>query len=428
MDKKIKVAMLSDSIFAASGCGIESKYFAEALLKSGKFQIRQLSAAIKHQSYQPIVTEEFSNDLISFPVNGFANPEIIRSFIRTERPDIFYCMADPRLLVHFFEMSDEILPLMPIVYYNIWDELPEPSFNKSYYESCSKLVPISKLTEEINRKVAPTIPCERLGHTCDPSIFKILPEEEVKQFRQETFKNPQKPNLPADMNKFILFYNGRNARRKHTATMIWWFKDFLDQIGHNNATFLLHTDCKDSNGSDLEAILEELGLVNGEVLFSRDRIPPEALAKIYNMVDCTLQCSSNEGFGKSVLESLFCGTPVIGTKTGGIQEQIIGDDGTEYGVCIEPASKTVVGSQDVPFIFEANICKEDFLAALHKIYKMTRTERKALGRLGHEHATKNYNFEKHQAAWVRIMEEVYAQNGSWNTRKNYKPFVLKTIK
>ena len=30
----------------------------------------------------------------------------------------------------------------------------------------------------------------------------------------------------------IFFWNNRNARRKQSGTMVWWFKDFLDIVGH----------------------------------------------------------------------------------------------------------------------------------------------------------------------------------------------------
>ena len=40
------------------------------------------------------------------------------------------------------------------------------------------------------------------------------------------------------------------------------------------------------------------------------------------MVDCTISISEAEGFGIPTLESLSCGTPIIVTMTGGLQEQV----------------------------------------------------------------------------------------------------------
>ena len=47
---------------------------------------------------------------------------------------------------------------------------------------------------------------------------------------------------------------------------------FLDEVGHDKAALIMHTDVKDPNGQDLEAIINELGLTNGEVLFSEAKV------------------------------------------------------------------------------------------------------------------------------------------------------------
>ena len=96
MNKKIKVLTLGDMPLSPSGVGTQTKYVCEALLKSGKFQIRSLGGAIKHQSYNPIKTEEWKDDWILYPVDGYGTPEVIRSIIRQEKPDILWFMTDPR--------------------------------------------------------------------------------------------------------------------------------------------------------------------------------------------------------------------------------------------------------------------------------------------------------------------------------------------
>ena len=92
----------------------------------------------------------------------------------------------------------------------------------------------------------------------------------------------------------------------------------------------------------------------------RDRkYPEEHLAAIYNMADCTINISDAEGFGLATLESLSCGTPIIANMTGGLQEQIT--DGTnEFGIPVYPVSKCIIGSQEVPYIYEDRITQDDF--------------------------------------------------------------------
>jgi glycosyltransferase involved in cell wall biosynthesis len=147
---------------------------------------------------------------------------------------------------------------------------------------------------------------------------------------------------------------------------------------------------------------------------------------MYNMADCTINISDAEGFGLATLESLSCGTPIIVTLTGGLQEQVT--DGEEwFGIGIEPASKAIIGSLDVPYIHEDRISKEDFMAALRKMYNMPKEEREELGRKGAEHVRKNYNFEDFNKGWVELMDNIHEKYGSWGTRKGYKTWEIKEI-
>jgi glycosyltransferase involved in cell wall biosynthesis len=148
------------------------------------------------------------------------------------------------------------------------------------------------------------------------------------------------------------------------------------------------------------------------------------MAKFYNASDATINISDAEGFGLSVLESLSCGTPVIGNKTGGIQDQLT-DGKRDFGVLIEPASKIIVGSQDVPWIYEDRVSNKDVVNAMIKIHNMTREERKKLGLAGHEHVKKNFNFDTFIKRWDQVMTNVHEKHGSWDTRKNYKSWDVK---
>ena len=120
---------------------------------------------------------------------------------------------------------------------------------------------------------------------------------------------------------------------------------------------------------------------------------------------------------------MACETPIIVNMTGGLQEQVT--DGKEwFGIGIEPSSKSVIGSQGVPYIHEDRISKEDFINACKKIYNMTKEERAALGAKGREHVMKNYNFSDFRNDWVKVMDKIYEDHGSWDERKKYKNWRL----
>ena len=412
MSQKIKVLTLGDHPLSPSGVGIQTKHVAEALLKTGRYRVITLGGAMKHHNYDSVKVDPYGDDWIIHPVDGYGTIEQIRSLLRTERPDILWLMTDPRFYGWLWSMDNEIRSLVPMVYYHVWDNYPYPVFNKANYESNDVIASISKVTHDIVSNVAPEVENVYLPHSVDDELFMPLPEENISKFRKDHFPEEE------DQDKVIFFWNNRNARRKQSGTLIFWFKEFLDEVGHENATLIMHTDPKDPHGQDLRRMIKDFDIDNGQVLLSQAKIPPEGLAFMYNMADCTINISDAEGFGLATLESLSCGSPIIVNMTGGLQEQVT--DGKEwFGVGIEPSSKAVIGSQDVPYIYEDRISKEDFINALKEIYNMTKKERKALGLKGRNHIITNYNYKNFEEQWVELMDNVYKNRGSWEDRKNY---------
>ena len=212
--------------------------------------------------------------------------------------------------------------------------------------------------------------------------------------------------------------------------VLFAWKTFLDDLekkeGHRNGVLIMHTDPNDMEGPNLLAVSDMLGL-NDNVWFSNDRLQFEQMNVMHNLSDVTVNVSKNEGFGLSTLESLNCGTPIIVPRTGGLQEQVT--DGIEtFGVMIDPASQYVIGSQEVPYIYEDKISGKDFIEALEKIYRLSSPERKKIGQKGREHALKNYGFSDYQNKWVNLMTKVYEERGSWENRKQYSRWTLKEVK
>ena len=420
MNKKIKILTISDHPLSPSGVGTQTKYIIEALLKSGKFEVVSLGGAIKHPSYQPQKTEQYGDDWKIFPVDGYGNEETIRSVLRTERPDMLWFMTDPRFYGWLWNMAQEVRPLMPMVYYHVWDNWPAPTFNKKFYDSNDHIVAISKVTRDIVQAVSPDVELTYHPHACDSEIFVPKSEEDIAKFKSEFIQDEARENST------IFFWNNRNARRKQSGTVLYWFKEWLDEVGHDQATLIMHTDPKDQHGQDLVYMMDSLGLTEGQVRLSVQKYPPDVLSEMYNAADCTINIADAEGFGLATLESLSCGTPIIATMTGGLQEQVT-DGENWFGVGIEPASKVVIGSQQVPFIYEDRVAKDDFIAALNKIHGMSKEERKEMGLAGRQHVLDNYGFENYTSKWVDIMEAIHEEHGSWDTRKNYKGWEVITL-
>ena len=398
----------------------------EGLLDTGKYSVISLGGAIKHQNTTPIVTEKWGDDWKIFPVGGqnnketvFGTPEIVRSVIRTEKPDVVWFMTDPHWYRWLWQMEDEIRPLVPMVYYHVWDNYPAPQFNKSYYDSTDVIACASKLTENIISEVSPNSNRVYIPHTTDTTVFNKMPSEQVAEFRTSSLG-------PDSDDKVVFFWNNRNARRKQAATVLWWFNDFAKEVGPENVCLIMHTDPEEASGPDLTACLHAVGATNGEIMLSTTKYPAEQLAAIYNMADCTINIADAEGFGLSTLESLACGTPIIVNMTGGLQEQVT--DGENYfGVGIQPATQTIVGSQTVPYIYEDRVSKQDFNAALHRIYNMKKEERTALGENGRQHVLNNFSLKSYVSEWDKLLTSVHNEMGSWESRVGHKNWEIREL-
>jgi glycosyltransferase involved in cell wall biosynthesis len=277
---------------------------------------------------------------------------------------------------------------------------------------------ISKVTHDIVSKVSPEVTNYYLPHAVNSEVFRKLEKEQIDEFKDTQFSNHD--------NRFIFFWNNRNARRKQSGTLIHWFSKFAEEVGPEKVCLIMHTDPQDPNGQDLNAILTDFGIDDGRIMISHKNLPIEALSLMYNMADCTINISDAEGFGLSTLESLSCGTPIIVNMTGGLQEQVT-DGESWFGIGIEPTAKAMIGSLNVPYIYEDRIAEGDFISALHKMYNMSEKDREKMITLGMEHVNKNYNYDILTNRWIEIIEKTCEDLGSWETRTGYKAWSLEEI-
>jgi glycosyltransferase involved in cell wall biosynthesis len=185
----------------------------------------------------------------------------------------------------------------------------------------------------------------------------------------------------------------------------------------------MHTDARDPHGQDLPHLIEHLGVNTGQILLSTQKVPAEELAIFYNIADYTINIADAEGFGLATLESLSCGTPIIVNMTGGLQEQVTnGKDWFGWG--IQPSSRSVIGSLQVPYIYEDRMNEREFIDTLKKSLNASKKAYKKMSIQGMAHVRENYSFEGFQKSWIETIDEVVEKHGSWDTRKNYKTWQL----
>ncbi len=396
-EKKIKILTISDHPLVASGVGTQTRYIIEGLLKTGRYTVRSLGAAIRHEDYRPIRIAEYGEDWMIHPIDGYGDPEIVREVLDEEKPDVLWFMTDPRFYVWLYAMSDEVRDRgVPLLYYHVWDNHPVPKFNKVFYDSCDYVGCISKLTHDILIKLGCGNKSGYIPHAVDADIFKPLPLEQIRQERVSTFGAPYK-------DKFIVFYNSRNARRKMTSDVLKAFKSFSNIVGNDKTFLFMHTDPHDPEGANLLEVASMLDLQPGQIMFSKARVDSPQVAKFYNMADVTMNISNNEGFGLSCLESLSCGTPVIVNETGGLQDQVKDEKGFQFGVSVKPVCRSLQGSQQIPYIYDDRCADIDYVEALLKMYNMTFEERKALGQKGRDYTLRAFNMNDMIGNWDKAI-------------------------
>ena len=414
-DRK-KILLLCDDIRVHSGIATMAR---EIVVKSAHhFNWFQIGAALTHPDQGKIfdLSEDINKtvdiddaDVKILPNSGYGDPTLIRNIIKNEKPDAIFIFTDPRYWVWLFEMERELRNTMPIVYLNIWDDLPAPMYNRDFYRSVDALMAISKQTKFINEfvlgKEAIGKVIEYVPHGIDSNTFKPVPQNEfIDEFRSNTLNGK-------DID-FILFFNSRNIHRKRPHDLILAYRIFCDKIGveaSKKSALIMHTQVSDKHGTDLKAVKE--ALVDKDtmnVFFSQNKLTAHQLNGLYNIADATVLPSSNEGWGLSLTESMMAGTMIIANVTGGMQDQMRFEDedgnwidfdanvpsnhrGTykkhgEWAQPVFPSNISVAGSPLTPYIFDDRLTPEDLAEAMYEVWKLPKEERVKRGLAGRDWA------------------------------------------
>ena len=441
---KKKILLLSDDLRMTSGVGTMSKELVMGTVH--KYDWVQLGSGINHPEAGKVVdinadirekTRVLDANLKIIPSNGYGNLFTLRSLIESEKPDAILHFTDPHYWQWLYDAEHEIRQQVPILYYHVWDNLPDPIYNRNSYESCDWIGCISKQTYGLVYRVGkmdnePSFkPLEdwQIGyvpHGINPEIFKPTDDiaDDLKKYIYEDKEYD-----------FILFFNNRNIKRKQPGDVILSYKLFCDSLTKEEASkclLLMHTSPVDENGTDLTAVVNSI-CPEYNVKFLNLKLEQNKLNEIYNMVDCTINIANNEGFGLGTAESIMAGTPIIVNVTGGLQDQCgfnyTADDYITFGslhnkkvhgstihgewvVPVWPEVNNLNGSVPTPFIYEDRVNNDIVADAIGTVYGWGKDGRKERGLKGREWALENLS--------SKVMCDSLIE-GIENTFKNYKP-------
>ncbi len=450
---KRTIMLLSDDLRMSSGVGTMSREIVLGTLQH--YNWVQIGGAIKHPEAGKIVdmTESVREEtgvedaeLTIYPTSGYGNQEIVRDLIVRHQVDALLIYTDPRFWGWLFQMEHEVRQHIPIFYYNIWDDLPYPMYNRNFYDSVDLLMNISRQTVNIVKNVRTEYEdwqVTYVPHGCNTESFypiTSLHEEwgELKSFRA---------GLADKDIEFIVLYNSRNIRRKMPGDVVLAFKTFCDMLPKEKADkccLLMHTQPRDENGTDLPELVKAVA-PDVKVYFSDSKLDNKHMNFLYNMADVTINIASNEGWGLSTTESLLTETPIIVNVTGGLQDQCgfkkedgsyitVDDYTTEWGSnhdgkykeCGEwakpvfPSSISLVGSIPTPYIFDDRCRWDDAADKIKEWYDMGDEERKRCGELGREYAFSEKAGMTAEMMCQNFIDKMDTAFDKWTPRNRYE--------
>ena len=455
--KKKKILLLSDDLRMHSGVATVSKDIVIGTMH--KYDWVQIGGAIKHNEQGKVIdmSEAVSNDyniedsyLKIYPVSGYGDQHILRQVLQDEQPDAILHYTDPRFWIWLYSIEHEIRQNIPIFYYNIWDDLPDPKWNKKYYQSSDLLMAISKQTYGINKRLLPDYEDWQITyvpHGISDLRFNKIDKGDTK------FKEFESKYGLTDY-KFKILYSNRNIRRKSPGDTVLAYKHFMDGLTpeqRKECCFIWHSAPVDENGTDIMAVCNDLLPSDYKVIFTYPVAGPfgdEYMNFLFNSSDVYINLASNEGFGLGSCEALTVGTPIVVNVTGGLQDQcgFKKEDGSyltaedyvelgsnhrgeykEHGEWVKPvfpSTLSLQGSPATPYIFDDRVTYEDAGEALRYWYDKGPEERERCGEAGRQFVKdKKIGMDAKQMAnlFITSMDTAFKK---WKPRKRYTMEVI----
>ena len=450
--KKKKILLLSDDLRMYSGIGTMSKEF--VMQTVSKYDWVQLGAAVKHPEEGKVfdISEAIAKEtgvadasVKVYPISGYGNANLLQQVMNIERPDAILHFTDPRFWGWLYQIEHQVRQHVPIMYYNIWDDLPYPHWNEPFYESCDLIMNISRQTQNIVQNVLQKHPksdwaVQWVPHGINEKTYRPLDPLDKDWDEYEKFRNDFKTQHAVD---FVVYWTNRNIRRKQPGDVILAFNEFCRSLPKEKAdrcALLMHTQISDNNGTDLMAVKNAV-CPDYKVIFTKGHVDNKQMNFMYNLADVTVNIASNEGFGLSGAESLMSGTPIINNVTGGLQDHCRFED--EKGKWIEfttkfpsnhngtykqhaqwakpvfPTNRSLQGSPATPYIFDDRCDYKDVADALKYWYEMSADGRKKVGQLGREWVTGNESNMSARRMGERFIECIDECLEKWTPRKKF---------
>jgi len=382
MTKKLRILFNSNAPWSTSGYGTQMYDLLPQVVKEG-YPTAQIAfygleggkLSLDNVTFYPRIADVWGND--SMPIWG----DDFNADVTITLQDIW--VLDPNVLKNLRRW----IAYVPIDH----DPVPPPIVER--LRLAYRIVTYSQFGYNELKRVG--LHSTYIPHGVDTTVFKPQKKQEARKMF----------NLPQDVYLFgMVGANKDNPPRKSFQEAMEAFKMYHDR--HPKSAIYFHTLLDQQNGFPIHEYAKFLGIQ--DVVF---HIPPKnqlfdidraKLATIYNMFDCLLEPSRNEGFGVPIIEAQACGVPVIVNNITAMPELVI--EGVTGEIC-EVATKaftpllSYVGVPSVRSLYD-------------KMEHITKHYTEKNSQLAREFVVKNYDHKTvFQTKWKPFFEllekEVY---------------------
>jgi glycosyltransferase involved in cell wall biosynthesis len=166
------------------------------------------------------------------------------------------------------------------------------------------IAPSEWMAESVRRsKLLGDRKTHQIPNTLNTEIFKPMDKSLAREARD------------ISKDKFVMlsgFMPSRNDLHKGTSYLLEALETVVKQISADDIELIVFGNRDNKNVPQFPVKVTFLGRIDNE----------EQLARCYSAADCFLAPSLEDNLPYTVMESLACGTPVIGFKTGGIPDMV----------------------------------------------------------------------------------------------------------
>ncbi len=279
-----------------------------------------------------------------------------QDLVRRVRPDIVITFGDTWMCNFWNDpgtIPTDLRKTFKLVGYIAIDGYPIPRFWVDMYKQFDKVITFTKFSkdtiEERAKEMGAKLDLSYIYHGVDTQVFRPLPQQDIDNFKAQRGLQGKK----------IIGMFSRNQPRKHHPEFVEFAAQALNLLKASNndpnLLFYFHTIERDA-GWDLPALiadaenllLRERFLKYGTVgpgqempekkVSLKDRFffpgiqdpskgyPKDLLNMMYNICDAHVLCTSGEGFGLTVIESLSAGIPTF-TNDYAASAELVKDSG-----------------------------------------------------------------------------------------------------